>query len=31
MKAYVISTDTLFALIFSAHIWRAVAEDPVQG
>jgi hypothetical protein len=28
MKGYVITTGTLFALIFSAHIWRAVAEGP---
>ncbi len=28
MKAYVITTGTVFALIFAAHIWRAVAEGP---
>jgi hypothetical protein len=26
MKAYVITTGTVFALVFAAHIWRAVAE-----
>ena len=26
MKAYVITTGTVFALIFAAHIWRAAAE-----
>ena len=26
MKAYVITTGTVFALIFAAHIWRATAE-----
>jgi len=29
MKAYVITTGTVFALIFAAHIWRAVAEGSV--
>ena len=26
MKAYVITSGTVFALVFAAHIWRAVAE-----
>ena len=26
MKAYAIITGTVFALVFAAHIWRAVAE-----
>lgn len=26
MKAYVITTGTVFALLFAAHVWRAVAE-----
>jgi hypothetical protein len=26
MKAYVITTGTVFALVVAAHIWRAVAE-----
>jgi hypothetical protein len=26
MKAYVMTTGSVFALIFAAHIWRAVAE-----
>ena len=28
MKAYVISTCTVFGLIVAAHIWRAIAEGP---
>ena len=28
MKAYVITTGTVFGLIVVAHIWRAVAEGP---
>jgi hypothetical protein len=28
VKAYVITTGSVFALIFVAHIWRAVAEGP---
>ena len=26
MKAYVITTGTVFALLVAAHIWRAAAE-----
>ena len=26
MKAYVVTTGTVFALVFAAHIWRAIAE-----
>ena len=26
MKAYVITTGTVFALIVAAHLWRAAAE-----
>jgi hypothetical protein len=26
MKAYVITTGIIFALIVAAHIWRAIAE-----
>jgi hypothetical protein len=26
LKAYVITTATLFALVFIAHVWRAVEE-----
>lgn len=26
MKAYVITSGTVFALVFAAHIWRATAE-----
>jgi hypothetical protein len=26
MKAYVITTGTVFALVLAAHIWRAFAE-----
>jgi hypothetical protein len=26
MKAYVITTGTVFGLIFVAHIWRVIAE-----
>ena len=28
MKAYVVTTGTLFALIVAAHIWRAFEEGP---
>ena len=28
MKAYVVTTGTVFALIVATHIWRAVAEGP---
>jgi hypothetical protein len=28
VKAYVITTGTVFGLIVVAHIWRAVAEGP---
>jgi hypothetical protein len=28
VKAYVITTGTVFALVFAAHIWRAIAEGP---
>ena len=28
MKAYVITTGTVFGLITVAHIWRAVVEGP---
>lgn len=28
MKAYLITTGTVFGLIAAAHIWRAVAEWP---
>lgn len=28
MKAYVITTGTVFGLIVVAHIWRAIAEGP---
>jgi hypothetical protein len=26
MKAYVVTTGTVFTLILAAHIWRAIAE-----
>jgi hypothetical protein len=26
LKAYVITTGTVFALVFAAHIWRAAVE-----
>jgi hypothetical protein len=26
VKAYVITSGTVFALVFAAHIWRAIAE-----
>ena len=26
MKAYVITSGSVFALVFAAHIWRAIAE-----
>ncbi len=28
MKAYVITTGALFAVLVALHIWRAVAEGP---
>jgi hypothetical protein len=28
MKAYVITTGTVFGLIVMAHIWRVIAEGP---
>ena len=28
MRAYVITTGTLFALLVCVHIWRAFAEGP---
>jgi hypothetical protein len=28
LKAYLITTGTVFALITLAHIWRAIAEGP---
>jgi hypothetical protein len=28
MKAYVITTGIIFALIAAAHIWRIIAETP---
>lgn len=28
MKAYVITTGSLFALLVVAHVWRAVEEGP---
>lgn len=28
MKAYVITTGVVFALLALAHVWRAVAEGP---
>ena len=28
MKAYVITTGSVFALIAVAHVWRAIAEGP---
>ena len=28
MKAYVITSGTVFGLIVVAHIWRAIAEGP---
>ncbi len=28
MKAYVITTGVIFALITAAHIWRIIAENP---
>jgi len=31
MKAYVITTGTVFALVFAAHIWRAAAEGPAPA
>jgi hypothetical protein len=30
MKAYVITSGTVFALVFAAHIWRAIAEGVSQ-
>jgi hypothetical protein len=28
VKAYIITTGTVFGLIVVAHVWRAVAEGP---
>jgi len=28
MKAYVITTGAIFALITAAHIWRVISENP---
>jgi hypothetical protein len=28
MKAYVVTTGSLFGLIVGAHVWRALAEGP---
>jgi hypothetical protein len=28
MRAYIITTGAIFALVVAAHIWRAVAEGP---
>ena len=28
MKAYVITSGTLFALLVLAHLWRAIVEGP---
>jgi hypothetical protein len=28
VKAYAITTGTVFALIFAAHLWRAVVTGP---
>ena len=28
MKAYIITTGVVFALLVVAHIWRAIAEGP---
>jgi hypothetical protein len=28
VKAYVVTTGTVFALIVAAHIWRALEEEP---
>ena len=28
MKAYVLSTGTLFGLIVAAHLWRALVAEP---
>lgn len=30
MKAYVITSGAVFALVFAAHIWRAIAEGVSQ-
>ena len=31
MKAYVITTGTVFGLVTMAHIWRAIAAEPHLG
>jgi hypothetical protein len=31
MKKYLITTGTLFGLMASVHVWRAIAEWPSQG
>ena len=28
MKAYVMTTGSIFALVVAAHVWRAVEEGP---
>jgi hypothetical protein len=28
MKAYVVTTGTVFGLLTAAHVWRALAEGP---
>jgi hypothetical protein len=28
MKAYVMTTGSIFGLVVAAHVWRAVAEGP---
>jgi hypothetical protein len=30
MKAYVITSGTVFALVVAAHVWRAIAEGVSQ-
>jgi hypothetical protein len=30
MKAYVVTSGAVFALVFAAHIWRAIAEGVSQ-
>jgi hypothetical protein len=31
MKAYIMTTGTLFGLLVVAHIWRAIEEGPAQA
>ena len=31
MKAYLVTTGTVFGLIVLAHVWRAIVEGPSVG